>query len=411
MNWKKLLPAALAACALILPVTASRAEQPFQHPGVLVSRAQLDFVKAQVAAKAAPFYTQFLRARQSPFGDLDYQLKGPPSDGDIACGSYSRPDLGCHAEDADAIAAYVQALLWYITGNHAYAANSIRIMNAYAHAVKAYTLSNAPLQAAWSSEMWPRAAEIIRYSNAGWAPADIAAFAHMLTKVNLPLIYNGSGANGNWELSMIDGMMGIAVFTNDHALLKHAADMWEQRVPAYFYYQPTDGNHPVPAPRGVARWLTQKVFDARVNGIPQEACRDFGHTGYGISATMAAAETAHIQGLRLYESQEKRLIAAMEFTAYYLLRNPIPSYVCDGRIKMAKAPTFVIGYNEFHNRLGQPMPYTKKWIDTGVLTNPMPSDMHTNAFEALTDYEPAPKTKSATSLPHHRVDRRMKQGQ
>ncbi|MGH9600717.1 MAG: hypothetical protein ACRD27_12695, partial [Terracidiphilus sp.] len=154
-----------------------------------------------------------------------------------------------------------------------------------------------------------------------------------------------------------------------------------------YYYEPLDGNHPVPAPRGVARWPHQTVFNMSDNGMPQEACRDFGHTSYGIAATMSAAETARIQGLKLYQSQEKRLIAGMEFTAYYLLRNPVPPYVCGGHIRLARAPTFVIGYNEYHNRLGQPMPYTREWIEKGVLTNPLPVDQHMMAFEALTDYE------------------------
>ncbi len=389
MKFRKLLPIVLATCAILGLNSRLSTAQAFEHPGVLVSQAQLDFVKEQVQAKAEPVYTQFLHAQASAFGDLNYKVKGPPPGGVIACGSYSRPDLGCHDEDADASAAYLQALLWYITGNHDYARNAIQIMNTYSRNLKAYTLSNAPLQAAWSAEKWPRAAEIIRNSDAGWAPADIQTFADMLTKIELPLIYNGSPANGNWELSMIEGMMGIAVFTDNRDLLNHAAAMWEQRVPSYFYYAPTDGDHPVPAPRGVARWLTQKVFDARVNGIPQEACRDFGHTSYGLSATMAAAETAHIQGLKLYESQEARLMAGMEFVAYYLLGNPVPPYVCDGRVKLAQGITFVIGYNEFHNRLGQQLPNTKKWIDTGVLTNPDPVDMHTTIFETLTHYADA----------------------
>jgi Alginate lyase len=387
MRFKKILPIVLAACVAAPAFARSKPEPRFQHPGVLLSRAQLDFIKTQVAAKAEPFYEVFLEAQQSEVGDLHYKMQGPPADGVIACGSYSRPDIGCHPEDLDATAAYVQALLWYITGNHAYAQNAIDIMNAYSHTLKAYTLSNAPLQAAWSAEKWPRAAEIIRYSDAGWKPADIKAFSKMLTKIHLPLIYNGGPQNGNWELSMIDGMMGIAVFTSDRKLLDHAAQMWEQRVPAYFYYEPLDGDHPVPAPRGVSRWVTQKVFNASVNGIPQEACRDFGHTSFGIAATMNAAETAHIQGLKLYESQEKRLIAGMEFTAYYLLRNPVPPYVCDGHVRLARAPTFVIGYNEYHNRLGQPMPYTWQWIEKGVLPNLLPVDQHMMAFEALTDYE------------------------
>jgi len=51
--------------------------------------------------------------------------------------------------------------------------------------------------------------------------------------------------------------------------------------------------------------------------------------------------------------------------------------------------TFVIGYNEYHNRLGQPLPYTKQWIETGVMTNPDPVDMHMTVFETLTHYADA----------------------
>ena len=72
---------------------------------MLVSRAQLDFVKAQVQAKVEPFYTQFLHAQADPYGDLHYKMKGPPENGAIACGPDSQPDTGCHAEDADASAA------------------------------------------------------------------------------------------------------------------------------------------------------------------------------------------------------------------------------------------------------------------------------------------------------------------
>jgi hypothetical protein len=395
MRLKKLAIIVLAFCGALPLCAGFAAAQPFQHPGVLVSRAQLDFIKAQVKAKAEPFYTQFKRAQANQYGDLNYKLKGPPANGVIACGPISNPDLGCHDEDADASAAYLQALLWYITDNRAYAQNAIRIMNAYGRNLKAYTLSNAPLQAAWSSSKWPRAAEIIRYSNAGWAPADIQTFSDMLTRIELPLIYNGSRADGNWELSMIEGMMGIAVFTDDHDLFDHAAGMWTQRVPSSIYYAPFDGNHPVPVPRSAdcwprCYWRAQTEFNASVNGVPQEVCDGLGgHVAYSFSAMIAAAETAHIQGLKLFESEEARLIAGMEFVSYYQLKNPALPSICAGRLRLGEPMTFVIGYNEYHNRLGQPLPYTKQWIETGVMTNPDPVDMHMTVFETLTHYADA----------------------
>jgi hypothetical protein len=365
--------------------------QRMKHPGVLVSREQLNFIKRQVEEKKEPIYSEYQKALVSEYAALDYKLQGPPATGMIECGSYSRPDHGCHAEDADATAAYLQAVLWWINGDHRYADNAIRIMNTYGHQLKGYTLSNAPLQAAWTAEVWPRAAEIIRYSHAGWKPEDVQAFSDMLTKLNLPLIHEGGPQNGNWELSMIEGMMGIAVFTDDRALLDHAEKMWHERVPAYFYNYKLDGDHPKPLPRdnGHTTWNGALVFDASTSGIAQETCRDLGHTGYGIAATLNAAETAHIQGDKLYESEQTRLIAAMEFDAHLLLKKEaVPKAVCGGTIHYGDGYTLGVGYNEYHNRLGQSLPETRQWLNH-VLTIEEPVDFHMMVFELMTHGEDA----------------------
>lgn len=384
--------------ALVLMVSVacgSCMAQAFQHPGVLVSGSQLDFVKAQVKAKVEPFYGEYQKAVTSGFGALDYQLKGPPATGVIECGAYSKPDNGCHAEDADASAAYLQSVLWYISGDHRYADNAIRILNAYAYHLRAYSNSNAPLQAAWSGEMWPRSAEILRYTNAGWKPEDIAVFTKMLQTVILPYLRDGSGSNGNWELSMIDGMMGIAVFTEDHALLKQAEDMWLERIPAYFYNAALDGAHPRPMPRKnrSESWYGTTDLNSSVDGISQETCRDLGHTGYAIAATMNAAETAHIQGGKLFEMEEKRLVPALEFHArLYLQKDPVPTLVCGGKLNPGNGYTFAIGYNEYHNRLGVSMPETRLWLDH-LEQELNPVDTHMMVFEPLTHGEDAGSAK------------------
>ena len=131
---------------LLATVASAALAQPMQHPGILVSRRQLDFVKQQVAKKNEPFYGQYQKAVASQYAALDYKMQGPPPTGIIDCGPYSKPDHGCHAEDTDATAACLQSLLWWISGDHRYADNAIRIMNAYSHQLTAYTSSNAPLR-------------------------------------------------------------------------------------------------------------------------------------------------------------------------------------------------------------------------------------------------------------------------
>jgi len=381
----------LSVVVVLAALCSVATAQPMKHPGVLLSRQQLDFVKRQVKAKKEPIYGEFEKAVASQYAVFDYKVLGPPETGIIDCGAYSRPDHGCHAEDDDASAAYLQAVLWWITRNHRYADNAIRIMNTYSRGVKGYTNANQRLQAGWSAEMWPRAAEIIRYSRAGWQRHDIQAFSDMLTKINLPLIHDGAPHNvGNWQLTMIEGMMGIAVFNNDRALLNYAEDMWKLRVPEYFYNARLDGDHPRPSvPSHHEGWFGQATFDQSTNGVAAETCRDLGHTGYAIAAVMATAETARIQGDKLYESEEQRLMGTMEFHAHLLLKKePAPATVCGGTVHYGHGYTFAIGYNEFHNRLGQQLPETREWLDT-LLTVPEPVDDHMMVFELLTHGEDA----------------------
>jgi hypothetical protein len=350
--------------------------QTFQHPGVLVSKAQLDFMKAQVNAHVEPFYSAYQNAIANPYGSLTPSdnasgtfaggpaPQGPPSTGTIDCGSSSNPDTGCTADDEDGAVAYVQALLWYITGNQTYANNAIKILNAYGHGLNNFTNSNGPLQAAWSGSKWPRAAEIIRYSNAGWAPADATAFGNMLNSAMVPLIQNGSTNNANWELSMIEAMIGIAVYNNDATLYNHALGMLNNDIPN----------------------------DFMTTGQDAETCRDMGHALFELAATINAAETVHIQGGNVYESGQQRLAASLEFHTGLLEGKSEPLSGCSSVTLTPDRPTFVIGYNEFHNRLGMSLPNTQQWLPTvfgNQVTSPgawpgTPVDHHMVVYETLT---------------------------
>jgi len=379
-------------CVLLflMPLTYS-APTAFKHPGVLISKAQLDFLKSQVAEEKDPIYTAYKKAVASPYGLKTYKMHGVPDGGIIDCGYYSKPDIGCTTSCEDGATAYLQSILWYISGDQVYANNSIEIMNNYSKNLKGYNNSNTPLQVGWNGQKWHATAEILRYSDSGWTDADTTAYTDMAMNVMLPHIYPGSGANGNWELSMIDTMFGIAVFTNNQSLYDHAVEFWNQRVPSYFYYH-TDGDKPVPAPRGKISWYGQTVFNSTVDGVCQETCRDFGHTSFGIAGATHAAETAWIQGDNLYENQKDRLTAALEFSTKYQLADSttVPDYVCNGTVHLGLGPTFVIGYNQLHNRLGLNLPNTVAWIAKAVLSVPDPVNYHMMVFETLTHGANAP---------------------
>jgi len=83
---------------------------------------------------------------------------------------------------------------------------------------------------------------------------------------------------------MLEAALGISVFLEDKSSYDTAMNKFLGRVPAYIYLL-EDGDTPKTAPGSgldtrskiVNYWQGQSTFQA--NGIAQETCRDFVHTG------------------------------------------------------------------------------------------------------------------------------------
>ena len=373
----------LAACAgptnnLASPEKAAAGAKAFHHPGVLVNRAQLEFIRAKVAAGAEPWHTAFATAKASEWGALDYTPKPWQT---CECGPRSNPNRGCKDEQRDSEAAYTQALLWFITSNKTYAANAIKIMNAWSYTLTGgHKLANGPVQAAWCAEVWPRAAEIIRYTDAGWSETDIAKFKEMLTTQYVPSLIGGSCENGNKELSMSEALINVGVFNDDRTTFEAGLKMWRGRAPAYIYLT-SDGPSPVkPAGCEMAIWGNKGYTTPLVNGLLQETCRDSGHANMALSAMVNGAETARQQAVDLYAEQGARIMAALEYQAQFLPPHnaPVPEH-----LEFNKHPTCEIAYNHFHNRLGHPLPKMAAVLPTNRPT----AVNHHMVWETLTHAE------------------------
>jgi hypothetical protein len=347
-------PTTAATAATVTPA----APAVFTHPGVMVSQSQLDFVRGKVQAGAQPWKSANDQMMASSYASLS---RTPAPRAVVECGSYSNPNYGCTDERQDAIAAYTDALAWYITQDARYAQKAIQIMDAWSAVITSHTNSNAPLQTGWAGSVWPRAAEIIRYTYSSWPNVD--RFSTMLRNVYLPEVINGSNSNGNWELSMMEAAVGISVFLNDRTSYDKAVTRYLNRVQAYIYLS-TDGSVPKTVPGSgldttakiVSYWQGQSTF---VTGLTQETCRDFTHTGYGISAISHVAETSRIQGADLYPQVGERLRQALGFQAKYQLGTAVPSWLCGGSLTLGLGPITEVGYNAMHNRLGYAMSNTQ----------------------------------------------------
>jgi hypothetical protein len=351
----------------------------FYHPGVLVNREQLELVKSKVAQGAEPWKSALEAAKSSDYGSLTYT---PHAWQVCECGPFSKPDLGCKDEQRDSAAAYTQALLWFITGNKTYAENAIKIMDAWSHTLTGgHKNSNGPVQAAWCGEQWPRAAEIIRYTYDGWSTEEIDQFKKMLHEQYVPSLVNGSGENGNKELSMSEALMNIGVFNDDRETFKRGIKMWRGRVPAYIYLS-SDG----PTPRKAEGWDSMPIWGNKglttpfVDGLLQESVRDSGHANLALAAMVNAAETARQQGVDLYAEQADRIMAALEFQAQYLAPN---NATPPKNLSFHLHPTWEIAYNHYHNRLGKDLPKM-----AAVLAKARPTGVnHHMAWETLTHAE------------------------
>jgi hypothetical protein len=337
------------------PLTADPSGKPakavFKHPGVLLNRAQLAEIKRRVDAGIEPQKSAFEALKASKLSALDY----PPHPREtVECGSNSNPDLGCKAEQADSEAAYAQALMWAVTGNKAHAETAIKIMNAWSSTLSGgHTNNNGPVQASWTGDVWPRAAEIIRYSYKGWPDAEIAKFQNMLTTQYLPSVVKGTCENGNKELTMSEALINIGVFNDNRAAFDLGVKMWRGRTPAYIYLK-SDGPKPVEPPGcGVALWGNKGYTPELVEGLLQETARDSGHANLALSGMVDAAETAYQQGVDLYAEQGKRIMAALEFQAQYLAPNNAKP---PENLEFNLHPTWEIAYNHFHDRLGKQLP-------------------------------------------------------
>jgi len=347
----------------------------FVHPGVLVNRAQLDEIKKRVAAGKEPQKSAFEALKVDPHAALTYTAHPRET---VECGPRSSPDIGCKDEQNDSDAAYAQALMWYISANPAFAQNAVKIMNAWSGTLKGgHTNANAEVQASWAGAVWPRAAEIIRYSYKEWSGADIARFQNMLTTQYLPNLIHGTCENGNKEATMSEAIVGIGVFTDNHQVFDFGLKMWRGRAPSLVYLK-SDGPKPLePVGCGPAIWGNKGFTPEFVEGLEQETARDSQHAAMAFSGMVDVAETARQQGIDLYAEQGKRMVAAMEYLARFL---PPNSAKAQESLEFNLHPTWEIAYNEFHNRLGMTLPGM-----SGVIAKNRPTGVnHHMAWETLT---------------------------
>ena len=331
----------LAAFRLLLTILAVFVAlilqgQAFVHPGLEMNRADLEFMKQQVALGKQPWKDAFIQLQKD--SPIDFEIKTFPH---IIRGPYGKPNIGGNDLRNGANKAYDYALLWYLTGNKQYAQKSIEIIRKWSESVWDFDENDAKLLAGWTGSIFCNAAEILRYSDSGWSDNDTDRFSEMLMTVYFPLLrFYYPEANGNWDGAIVRSLLAIAVFTNNKSLFDNAI--------SHFLRAPVNGS------------LFKYIYP---NGQCQESTRDQGHVQLGLSEFAGAAQIAFTQGVDLFAAGNSRLALGFEYTASYLLgKNPF-SYGEISEIAKELRNDYELVYQHYASK-GIALPFVKMAADS-----------------------------------------------
>lgn len=310
--------------------------QEFMHPGIDQTAADLEFMKKQVLKGEQPWKDAFDRLKAAT--DPDFVVTPYTH---VFRGSYGKPNIGGDDLSKGANMAYNCALLWYITRDKAYATKAIEIINAWSLVLWDLDYNDAKLLAGWTGHLFCNAAEILRYTDAGWQQKDIDSFTNMLMTVYYPLMrFYYPQANGNWDGAIIHAILAIAVFTDNREMFINGLNQ--------FLYGPVNGS------------IFKYIYPS---GQCQETMRDQGHVQLGLGEFAGAARIAYTQGVDLFSIGNNRIALGYEFTAGFLFGEKPFSYgVISERARRIR-DDYEYVYRHYAAK-GIEMPYTKAAADS-----------------------------------------------
>lgn len=292
MNRRSILTTVWLILSLIIWSAETASAKKFIHPGIDQSAADMAFMKKQVDSGIQPWKDAFERLKSAT--DLQFNVKPFTH---VLRGPYGKPNIGGDELSKGSSMAYNCALMGYLTGDKAYTAKAIEILNAWTPVVWDFDYNDAKLLAGWTGHLLCNAAEILRYTDSGWQKKDIDRFTEMLMTVYYPLIrYYYPQANGNWDGAILHTVLAISIFTDNLEMFDNAVN--------HMYHSPVNGS------------LFKYIYPS---GQCQESMRDQGHVQLGLGEFAGAAKVAYTQGVDFFSAANNRIGLGYEYTAQFLL--------------------------------------------------------------------------------------------
>jgi hypothetical protein len=288
-------------------------EEPFTHPGLLHSQADLERMRTKVAAHAEPWTSGWAMLTANVHSHLEWK---PHPEAIVYRGFHrGQPENYSHLFN-DSAAAYADALRWKISGDSAYADKAIEILTAWSGTLTSIQgTSDRFLAAGIYGYEIANAAEIMR-TYTGWKRDAFAQFQHMMLTVFYPmnhdflLHHNGAKVDhywANWDLCNMASLCAIGVLADRHDIYRESIE----------YFKHGEGN-------GCITNLVWKLYPQERLGQWQESGRDQAHTLMGIALMGAICEMAWHQGDDLYGYDDSRFLKGAEYVAQYNLDHEVP---------------------------------------------------------------------------------------
>ena len=220
--------------------------QRIVHPGVLQTRADLEFMKAKIKAGEEPWKSSWELWLAGPVSSLDFK---PKPFAHVIRGAYAAGELGGRELSESADAANNHVMQWYVSGDEAHARKAIEIFDAWSSTLADFFENDAMLLAGWTGGQFCNAAEILRATYPGWSAGSQEQFKRMLLTVYVPLLRMFyPEANGNWDAAIMYTLLSIGVFCDDRFLMESV----------YQHYRTGQRHHTLRLPKRPMRGIVQR---------------------------------------------------------------------------------------------------------------------------------------------------------
>lgn len=340
------------------------------HPGILHNKESIESMRAVVAAADAtsPAYQTYLLLKEDYRAKSDFKMRGPYEI--IARGTDSEYLWTKGNFEADFGAAYLNSLMWVVTGEKVYANKAKEILVAYGNKLKRMDGADQALLGGFNGFQLAYALELIRYNLDGsisdiLTDTEFNQVSSMLRNVFLPVLEEFYAtppySNGNWGLTVTRTYLAFALLWDD-------IDMYHKGIK--FYLTGNDNG------------TLNNYIDAET-GQTQETGREQAHAQLGIGQIGSICELAWKQGDDLYSLNGNAVMKAFEYSARYNMGyDDLPfkmmtdvsgkngMFMGDkigSKYRGELRSIYAMGYNHYAKRKGLNMPHTKELLDAHPL--------------------------------------------